>query len=244
MLHAREAPAGAGGRAREARAHVPSWGVYTGTLASLADMLTTLPLVQDLRDEAMRDRHCAADAHLRQELRDGRQVALRDLLRLQLHHFAEAVGDIVEQARQELKIDRQLTKIETVGGLALEYLPFKATGVSVLVEASLGPVIEALDEHEAALQAISGNRFVAFESVASWRTRLGGVRSTLDAWVEAAVVLARGDLHRLGGHPRAAARGREALRRHRRVVQGADGGRLADAQPARRVPQGRPRRGL
>ena len=35
----------------------PTWGVYTGTLQNLADMLVTLPLVQDLRDEAMRERH-------------------------------------------------------------------------------------------------------------------------------------------------------------------------------------------
>ena len=37
--------------------NVGSWGVYTGTMRSISEMLATLPLVQDLRDEAMRERH-------------------------------------------------------------------------------------------------------------------------------------------------------------------------------------------
>ena len=165
-----------------------SWGVFQGVTSSLADMLVTLPLVQDLRDEAMRERHwkklmriCGKTFVLDDKF------CLNDLLKLQLHLFADSVGEIVEQARQEIKIDKHLNKIETVWlNLQLEYAPFKSTGVQVLVEASLGPVYEALDEHEAALQAMGGNRFVGFfeSAVASWKGKLGGVRGTLDAWVE------------------------------------------------------------
>jgi hypothetical protein len=71
-------------------------------------------------------------------------------------------------------------------GLAFEYQLFKSTGVKILVEASLGAVFEALDEHETAVQQMLSNRFVGFfeSAVASWKGRLGGVRATLDAWVE------------------------------------------------------------
>ena len=166
----------------------PNWGVFTGVLQSLSDMLVTLPLVQDLRDEAMRDRHWKKLMRIagKSFVVDDKFV-LRDLLRLQLHTMADAVGDIVEQSRQELKIDKHLSKIETTWlNLAFEYSPFKTSGVSILVEASLGPCIEALDEHETAVQGMLSNRFVGFfeSAVASWKGKLGAVRATLDAWVE------------------------------------------------------------
>jgi dynein heavy chain len=60
-----------------------SWGVYSGTLQALSDMLVTLPLVQDLRDDAVRERHWKKLMRIA-----GRTFALddkfvlRDLLRL------------------------------------------------------------------------------------------------------------------------------------------------------------------
>ena len=168
--------------------HASTWGVYKGTQSALGDMLVTLPLVQDLRDEAMRERHWKKLMRTcgRTFVLDAK-FCLRDLFKLQLHKFADAVGEIVEQSRQEIKIDKHLSKIDNVWlVLALEYSMFKTTGVKVVVEASLGPVYEALDEHEAALQGMMGNRFVGFfeNQVSSWKTKLGGVRATLDAWVE------------------------------------------------------------
>ena len=55
-----------------------------------------------------------------------------------------------------------------------------------LLVTEIGPVFEALDENEVALQAMMGNRFMGhFETqIASWRGRLSGVRSTLDVWLE------------------------------------------------------------
>ena len=83
------------------------------------------------------------------------------LLGLELHKYAEPVGETVEQARMELKIDKQLNKIETTWmALQLEYEPFKTTGVTILKDASA--TIEALDDHEVALQTMMGNRFMAF----------------------------------------------------------------------------------
>ena len=166
----------------------PAWGVYTGTRKALDQMLNTMPLLQDLRDEAMRERHwkklmrtCGRTFVLDAKL------CLKDLLQCQLHLFADAVTDIVEQSRQEIKIDKILQKIDGVWlGLQLEYQLFKSTGVKVLIEPALGPIYEALDEHETALQAMMANRFVGFfeVQVGTWKNKLAGVRATLDAWVE------------------------------------------------------------
>jgi dynein heavy chain len=149
-------------------------------------MLIDLPLVQDLRDEAMRERHwkklmriCGKSFVMDEKLNLG------VLLGLQLHLSGDAVAETVEQARMELKIDKQLGRIDaTWMTLALEYEPFKSTGVQTLRMPDL--VIEALDDHEVALQNVMGNRFMGFfeTQITTWKMRLSGVRSVLEKWIE------------------------------------------------------------
>ena len=97
------------GQAKQARA----WDVYLGMTRSLSDMLVALPLVQDLRDEAMRERHWKKLMRVcgRTFVMDAK-FCLNDLCKLSIHLFADAVGDITEQARQEMKIDKQIDKID------------------------------------------------------------------------------------------------------------------------------------
>jgi dynein heavy chain len=165
---------------------VKAWDVAIGLQALVQDMAISLPLIQDLRDDSMRERHwkklmrvCgktfAMDAKFK----------LDHLLALKLHEFQDSVGEIVEQARQELKIDNQLQKIINAWlGLELQYEPFKQTGVYVLRPPDL--VIEALDEHENSLQNMMGNRFMGFfeVSITEWKNKLAKVRSVLDIWSE------------------------------------------------------------
>ena len=97
-----------------------------------------LVIWQDLRDEAMRERHWKRlmRACGRTFVLDSK-FCLNDLVKLQLHKTADAVGEIVEAARQELKIDRQLDKIETTWmNLFINFIPFKGSGVHVIDEAS------------------------------------------------------------------------------------------------------------
>ena len=85
----------------------------------------------------------------------------------------------------ELKIDKQLSRIETTWmALQLEYEPFKTTGVTILKDASA--TIEALDDHEVALQTMMGNRFMAFfeTQITTWKGKLSGVRAVLENWME------------------------------------------------------------
>ena len=99
----------------------------------VASMNVSLPLVQHLRDEAMRPRHwnqliskCGKTFVMDEKLQ------LDSLLRLELDEFADDVTEIVERARAEIKIDLLLQKIITTwSGLSLEYVPFKASGVQI-----------------------------------------------------------------------------------------------------------------
>ena len=63
-------------------------------------------------------------------------------------------------------------------------MPFKATGVQILVQ----PVetYEALDDNEVALQNMMGNRFMHFfeATITEWKGKLGAVCSVLEVWLE------------------------------------------------------------
>ena len=113
------------------------------------------------------------------------KLQLGVLLGLELHKFQDAVTEIVERARAEIKIDKQLQKIiNTWSRPRLEYVPFKATGVQILVQP--GDVFEALDDNEVALQNMMGNRFMGFfeATITEWKTSSRTVRAVLDVWLE------------------------------------------------------------
>ena len=76
-----------------------------------------------------------------QRARAGVTRAWPPLFCIQVHRFADAVSEIVEQSRQELKIDKQLDKIEnTWMNLMMEFIPFKSTGVKVIEEGVTHPL--------------------------------------------------------------------------------------------------------
>ena len=175
---------------KEVKANCPkvarSWDVYNGMWSSLQNMLVALPLVQDLRDEAMRERHWKKLMRIcgKSFVMDDK-FSLSMLLALELEKQVDGVGETVEQARMELKIDKQLAKIDaTWMGLVLEYEPFKNTGVPILRPAE--GVIEALDDNEVALQNMMGNRFMGFfeTQITTWKGKLSGVRAVLENWME------------------------------------------------------------
>ena len=165
---------------------VRPWDVYIGMMRGLQDMLVDLPLVQDLRHPAMRERHWKKLMRIcGQTFVMDEKLNLGVLLALSLHKFADPVAETVEQARMELKIDSQLQRIDaTWMALQLEYEVFKGTGVTILKDAST--TIEALDDHEVALQNMMGNRFMGFfeTQITTWKTKLSGVRAVLEAWME------------------------------------------------------------
>ena len=162
------------------------WDVYQGLLKVMSEMAIDLPLIQDLRDDAMRERHwqklmatCGKSFILDDKLQ------LESLLVLNLHNFQDGVSEVVEQARAEIKLEAQLKKIaHTWSGLALEYAPFKNSGVQILQQPP--EVYEALDDNEVVLQNMMGNRFMGFfeAQITGWKGKLGQVRSVLEVWLE------------------------------------------------------------
>lgn len=88
---------------------------YLGLDTSVKNFITCVPLVADLRSPSMRDRHW-------KQLMDATKVSividsafkLDDLLKLELHKYEEEVGEIVDRAQKEEKMEMSLKKLDEV----------------------------------------------------------------------------------------------------------------------------------
>ncbi len=92
---------------------VRQWGVYETLKNKIDQFRTAMPIIADLRDEAMRERHWK---ELKFEVKEefdenGPEFTLEKIFELGLHNHSEKVSELADNARKELKIEIQLEEI-------------------------------------------------------------------------------------------------------------------------------------
>lgn len=164
------------------------WKAFTDIKNTVSNMTTVLPLINELHSPALRERHWKAVAKVcKVEKLDHSSptFALKDLLALGLHNFADAIQDVVEVANKELKIEQKLKNIEAVWAtLNLEFVDFKEKPFKIVKVPD--DVMENLEAHSAELQTIVGmGKFVDYfrTRVTKWEQDLGTVEVVLKNWV-------------------------------------------------------------
>lgn len=167
--------------------NVRSFEVYKKLDEQVKSLVTSLPLIGELRSPAMRDRHW------KQLMRStGKQLnieesfTLGELLSLQLHEHSDAVMEIVERANKELVIEKGIKKIEeNWASLSLEFVRFEDREVKNIVISD--QIWETLENDTIQLQNMSGSRHVLGnekfqEVVNNWHRKLSTVDSVLTVW--------------------------------------------------------------
>lgn len=162
-----------------------TYEVYKNLDDMVKAMSVSLPLVSDLHDPAMRDRHWKQlmKATGKQFVMD-ESFTLGTLLDLQLHMFQEEVGDIVDRAKKEEVIEKQLRKIEEAwNNHDLQFKPYADVPDTFSVEVT-DEVREALEQDNMLLQGMAGGKYVQgnpkfVEIVNVWQKKLGTVEGTL-----------------------------------------------------------------
>ncbi|TYZ50849.1 hypothetical protein PybrP1_008863 [[Pythium] brassicae (nom. inval.)] len=148
----------------------------------------SIPLIQSLKNDAMKPRHwdeLMAVTKVRFEM-NVKTFTLGNLFAMKLHRFSAEIGEIVNAAMQEQKIEQEILKIEDSWARAvLELVKYKKNGTD------RGWVLRAADElkvsledHMLNLQTMSGSRFIASfaERVRKWEKKLSVVNECLDVW--------------------------------------------------------------
>lgn len=107
---------------------------YNGILDEIKKWLNFLPLIGELRDISMRNRHWDM---IREKVGSNfvidEKLFLKDIYDLNLNKYKEDVEEITDQSRQEAKMEKTLAKLhETWVDILFEFREHKGTGVHMI----------------------------------------------------------------------------------------------------------------
>ena len=150
---------------------------YLGLTQSIKRWLVFLPLIAELRDDAMRERHWTAlKKEIKQDFVVDDKLTLRDVYNLNLDKQAEAVEEITEQAKQEARMEKTLNKLEEIYS-AVEFETQQLKNTDVFLLKINEDDFEQLEENQVSVNAMFSSRFLAtFEDRCNyWQKSLAGI---------------------------------------------------------------------
>ena len=161
---------------------VREWPVYKTLTGEAHNISVVLPLVAELSSPAMRARHWSSLAAVcRRTIDKGPHFAFEDLLALELHNYVDGVGEIVETAQKEEKVERKLKAIENSWtAMRLEFIQHRDSDVQIVAPSD--EMMEILEENQMQLQSmVSMGRSVEFfrAQLLQWQGTLQNVENVL-----------------------------------------------------------------
>eukprot|EP00966_Prymnesium_polylepis_P164351 3799605-Prymnesium_polylepis.1 len=98
------------GLPKEAR----DWDIYRTVDQAIKNFLVSVPCVSDLKSPSMRDRHWDQLMEVTKVSIDVKNptFALDDLLKLNLQNYVDDVGEVVDRAQKEDKMEQTLDKLD------------------------------------------------------------------------------------------------------------------------------------
>ena len=151
-------------RARKQPAELKEMPLYARVKAEIEGFGVSLPLISKLKNEAMKERHWKKLMELTgvEFSMNPKTFTLQGIFEMNLSRFEDTIDDIVTEAMNELKIERDIEAISrkwrstqlTVG----EYAKNGVFRAHLLLPAD--DVKVELEDHTLQLQTIQGSRFV------------------------------------------------------------------------------------
>ncbi|XP_006149290.1 dynein heavy chain 10, axonemal [Tupaia chinensis] len=148
----------------------------------------SIPLLLDLKHEALRDRHW-------KELMEKTSVffemtetfTLENMFAMELHKHKDVLNEIVTAAVKEVAIEKAVKEIldtwETMKFTVVKY--YKGTQERGSILGSVDEIIQCLDDNTFNLQSISGSRFVGpfLQTVHKWEKTLSLIGEVIEIWM-------------------------------------------------------------
>ncbi|XP_010291294.1 PREDICTED: dynein heavy chain 10, axonemal, partial [Phaethon lepturus] len=148
----------------------------------------SIPLLLDLKNEALRERHW-------QDLMERTGTSfemtetftLENMFAMELHRHSDVIGEIVGNAVKELSIEKGLKEIaETWEHLKFTVqMYFKGTEKRGFILGSVDEILEILDDNNVNLQSVLGSRFVGpfLSTVHRWEKTLSLIGEVIEIWM-------------------------------------------------------------
>uniref|UniRef100_A0ABI7Z6S1 Dynein axonemal heavy chain 10 n=2 Tax=Felis catus TaxID=9685 RepID=A0ABI7Z6S1_FELCA len=156
--------------------------------AKMKDFKDSVPLLLDLKHEALRDRHW-------KELMEKTGVTfemtetftLENMFAMELHKHTDVLSEIVTAAIKEIAIEKAVKEIldtwESMKFTVVKY--YKGTQERGYILGSVDEIIQCLDDNTVNLQSISGSRFVGpfLQTVHKWEKTLSLIGEVIEIWM-------------------------------------------------------------
>ncbi|ETE64168.1 Dynein heavy chain 11, axonemal, partial [Ophiophagus hannah] len=165
---------------------VRSWNVYTSLELTIKNLLTSLRVVIELQNPAIRDRHWYQLMEtIGVPFSITEDTTLANLLALNLHNVEDYVRNIVDKAVKELGIEKILIEIsQTWAAMEFSYEEHFRTNISLLkIDEQL---FETLDNNQIQLQTVLQSKYVEYfiEQVLTWQKKLNVADAVIYIWME------------------------------------------------------------
>uniref|UniRef100_A0A8C9TU55 Dynein axonemal heavy chain 10 n=1 Tax=Scleropages formosus TaxID=113540 RepID=A0A8C9TU55_SCLFO len=149
----------------------------------------SLPLLLDLKNEALRDRHWR---ELMQRTGTSFEMnpdtfTLENMFAMELHKYGNVISDIVNSAVKELSIEKGVKEVvdtwENMKFSVQRY--FKGTQERGLILGAVDDILQSLDDNAMNLQSMVGSRFVGpfLVSVQQWERNLSLISEVIEVWM-------------------------------------------------------------
>ncbi|XP_048221841.1 dynein axonemal heavy chain 2 isoform X1 [Perognathus longimembris pacificus] len=142
-----------------------NWEIIETTRSKIEQFKRTMPLISDLRNPALRERHWdqVRDEIQRDFDQESESFTLEQIVELGMDQHVEKIGEISASATKELAIELGLQNISKTWEVTqLDIVPYKDKGHHRL--RGTEEVFQALEDNQVALSTMKASRFVkAFE---------------------------------------------------------------------------------
>ena len=154
--------------------------------ASVDEINPVLPIVTDLRNPTLKDRHWDKITTLVGfNIQESENFSLADLIEKGVTKFQEDINVIATAAQQESILEEMMSKVTSIWEkLTFEVKPYKEVK-DLYILGDTSEVVAALDDSLVTINTVLGSRYVAGirSFVDSWRSKLMHFQETLDEWL-------------------------------------------------------------
>ncbi|KAJ8670786.1 hypothetical protein QAD02_002045, partial [Eretmocerus hayati] len=159
------------------------WSIVDSTRSRVDKFRRTLPLIIDLKNPAMRERHWKKVMKIigRDFDQNSDGFTLDAIADMQMYNFTEEIADTSNAATMELAIETGLKSISDVWEqMFVTMVPYKTMGIYRLT--TVDDIVQTLEEHQVQLSAMKSTKFVeAFAlEVDHWERSLSTVGEILE----------------------------------------------------------------
>jgi dynein heavy chain len=168
-----------------ANKEIKSWKSFVSLNDRVKNMNTILPLISQLHSKFMQERHWKKLMQFTHQniAFQSPKFCLEDLIKLELHKYAEEVTELVDGAQKEAKIEIKLNNIQTIWEeQSFEFKEYK----EVPVLGAMDETVEFVEQHSMELMGMLSSKDVEEfkDRVLHWQKNLKTVDSVINIWVK------------------------------------------------------------